>query len=235
MQEGPAAQALSGKLKFPGTSLILRESDLRKAQFQMVKLGKFAQKLFGANADAGSDVPDKLAEVIHKLSADRQAALDRIKALVGPRCAALLDGDDKEVDRLDQQSDAEHRTLERCDLVIEQLQPRLHQARERVFGEHRAEAIARHRAVLEMAFGKFRTALEGVALEQDHLLAVHEAAHDELVKFGAQATLPVRLAFNGIPTAQNVKIFRNCPGWATAGFGEKILSTEETGSDSSIG
>ena len=27
----------------------------------------------------------------------------------------------------------------------------------------------------------------------------------------------------------------NCPGWATAGFGEKILSTEETGSDSSIG
>ena len=28
---------------------------------------------------------------------------------------------------------------------------------------------------------------------------------------------------------------RNCPGWATAGFGEKILSTEETGSDSSIG
>ena len=30
-------------------------------------------------------------------------------------------------------------------------------------------------------------------------------------------------------------INRNCPGWATAGFGEKILSTEETGSDSSIG
>ena len=30
-------------------------------------------------------------------------------------------------------------------------------------------------------------------------------------------------------------ITRNCPGWATAGFGEKILSTEETGSDSSIG
>ena len=27
----------------------------------------------------------------------------------------------------------------------------------------------------------------------------------------------------------------NCPGWATAGFGEKILSTEETGSNSSIG
>ena len=31
------------------------------------------------------------------------------------------------------------------------------------------------------------------------------------------------------------KMIRNCPGWATAGFGEKILSTEETGSDSSIG
>ena len=30
-------------------------------------------------------------------------------------------------------------------------------------------------------------------------------------------------------------VFCNCPGWATAGFGEKILSTEETGSDSSIG
>ena len=31
------------------------------------------------------------------------------------------------------------------------------------------------------------------------------------------------------------RLGRNCPGWATAGFGEKILSTEETGSDSSIG
>ena len=38
-----------------------------------------------------------------------------------------------------------------------------------------------------------------------------------------------------IPKYRKKAIFGNCPGWATAGFGEKILSTEETGSDSSIG
>jgi hypothetical protein len=34
---------------------------------------------------------------------------------------------------------------------------------------------------------------------------------------------------------QKVNIVGNCPGWATAGFGEKILWTGEAGSDSSIG
>ena len=34
---------------------------------------------------------------------------------------------------------------------------------------------------------------------------------------------------------KTMKKKRNCPGWATAGFGEKILWTGEAGSDSSIG
>ena len=51
-------------------------------------------------------------------------------------------------------------------------------------------------------------------------------------KFGTRRELATYLSQNGFPTSFSK---RNCPGWATAGFGEKILSTEETGSDSSIG
>ena len=44
-----------------------------------------------------------------------------------------------------------------------------------------------------------------------------------------------RLARCQFVLAEIILLICNCPGWATAGFGEKILSTEETGSDSSIG
>jgi len=175
--------------------------------YPMAKLAKAFQKLFGPDADKAADDPDRLQSIIDKLSAERSQAIDQIRALVPQRCQSLIDDDEAEVAKLDEQSDKWHRAIEKADLIIKELMPRMHAARDRVFREQRTEAISKHKAALDASFAKLKSTLQAAGQAQDEMIAVYEAAHEKLRRYGAQTTLPTRPVFNGFPTSENVAIF----------------------------
>ena len=196
-------QGVIWKLKFPDGCLILRESDL---QTRLMMARFKLSKLFGGDATPEQDDPDQLEKILAKLAAERADA-NAIKQATPTRCQLLVDGDEAGLTKIEAEIDGFHRQVERADLLREEIEPRLHAAREKAFQAMRAEAISRHKAALGQAFAKLRDALSAVGVAQDEMLATHQSAHDELHRYGAANTLPSRLCFNGYATGENIQIF----------------------------
>ena len=92
-------------------------------------------KLFGATAKPEHDSPTELEQALEDFAGQREAALAAIRQLAPLRADALLTANEPEVDRLDALADKQHRIIERSDIALEQLKPRLTQARARVAEE----------------------------------------------------------------------------------------------------
>jgi len=173
----------------------------------MAKLGKFVQKLFGPNADEASDDPNKLEQVLDTVARERAQALDAIRATIPARTQALLDDDAAAIDVHDKESDRLHRIIERADLVAEQLEPRLHAARERQFQQMKSEAISRNRSAIEASFQSLHVALANAAELHQATAETYEKALAELRTYGC-ANEATDIRYDGLVFPEHIETWR---------------------------
>ena len=89
----------------------------------MPKLGK----LFGVDPDKAGSA--ELLTALDKLRSERAETVGKIAALTADRTSALLSSDDAAVTTAEAALDQAHRALERCDLLIGEVEPRIEVAR----------------------------------------------------------------------------------------------------------
>lgn len=102
-------------------------------------------------AKDGADDADRIRAAITKVEAEQSNARSELAGIADQRTEALLSDDDAALDRLDRRTEALHRTLERCEFALPQLQERLRAADKRGAEENRRAAFEKAKAAAKEA------------------------------------------------------------------------------------
>ena len=92
----------------------------------MFKMKEFLASVISGD---GADDPAQLASAVHRLGMERVTAVAEIERLASSRVKLLLADDDAGLDKLDRQSEAQHRIVEKADLARDEIERRLAVAR----------------------------------------------------------------------------------------------------------
>jgi Fic family protein len=134
----------------------------------------FGRQEFNAKSGVALKTIAAVEEALRSLADERREAQAAIKAALGKRRELLhVDGSNKEIAKLDIETDAHRLTLERCDIIEPTLLARIEELRT---DERRArwQELRRRHDAAESAFIK---AMHDACSARDHLIAISDEAN----------------------------------------------------------
>jgi hypothetical protein len=125
----------------------------------------------------GAKAPSaEISAEIAKLEQDRSVATESLRNLIAKADAAILDGDDGALDRIERERTALERTIQKARLAFPLLKEKL----ETALNEERLELINHRRRVRREAFETLAAALTAAVVANEASIAGDEAAAREL-------------------------------------------------------